>query len=88
MLAKYIYIFYNANMKTNLFAIRIKELRIKRGYTQTCLGELLGYKKTVICDWETRGKEPKFDVLIKISQIFNVTTDYLLGISLIDDKNK
>lgn len=68
-------------MKINNFATRLKELRLANGYTQGCLGEMVGYNKTVICDWETRGKEPKFDMLIKLSQIFKVSSDYLLGIT-------
>ena len=71
-------------MSNNKFSERLKQLRKKSGHTQTSLGELLGYNKTAICDWETRGKEPRFDILIKLAGIFNVSTDYLLGV----EKNK
>lgn len=80
MLAKKLVIYYIIVMKTNLFSERLKELRIKKKLTQGELGELLGYNKTAICDWETRGKEPRFDVLIKLCNIFKVSSDFLLGI--------
>lgn len=66
-------------MKNNLFSTRFKETRIKNGYTQELLASEIGYNKSAVCDWETRGKEPCFDVLIKIANILNVSTDYLLG---------
>ena len=67
-------------MKTNLFSIRLKEARIKNGYTQEMLANKIGYNKSAICDWETRGKEPNFDVLLKLLEILNVSADYLLGV--------
>ena len=67
-------------MKKNLFAQRLKETRKNKGYTQDFLAKMLGYNKSAICDWETRGKEPKFDILIELSNILDVTTDYLLGV--------
>lgn len=66
-------------MKNNLFSTRFKETRIKNGLTQELMANEIGYNKSAICDWETRGKEPSFDVLLKICKILNVSTDYLLG---------
>lgn len=66
-------------MKNNLFAIRLKETRIKQGFTQEMLAKEIEYNKSAICDWETRGKEPSFDVLLKLTKILNVSADYLIG---------
>ena len=65
--------------KMNLFSKRIKEARIKSGISQGAMAMQMGYNRSAICDWETRGKEPSFDVLLKICDILNVSADYLLG---------
>lgn len=65
--------------KANLFSIRFKETRIKRGISQGAMADEMGYNRSAVCDWETRGKEPSFDVLLKICDILNVSADYLLG---------
>ena len=67
-------------MKKNLFSKRLKETRKNKGYTQDFLAQMLGYNKSAICDWETRGKEPKFDILIELCNILDVTTDFILGV--------
>lgn len=64
----------------NKFAERIKGLRLENNLTQKELGEKLGYKKNSVCNWEARGKEPSFDVLLQIAILFKVSTDYLLGL--------
>lgn len=64
----------------NKFAIRVKELRLEKGWTQQELADKLDYKRNSICNWEIHNKEPDFDMLIKIAHIFNVSTDYLLGV--------
>lgn len=74
-------------MKRNLFAQRLKSRRKEKGYTQEFLGEMLGYNKSAICDWETRDKEPRYDILISLSQILDCTTDYLLGVVDTNDKD-
>ena len=67
----------------NKFGERVKELRLEHGLTQEQLAKELGYKKNSVCNWEIRGKEPDFDMLIRLALMFNVSTDYLLG--LVDD---
>ena len=71
---------YHINMKQNLFSQRLKEARIKNGLTQEQLAKEVGYNKSAICDWETRGKEPNFDILLKLVKILNVSADYLIGV--------
>lgn len=57
---------------------RIKELRIKNGLTQVDLANELGVTHQVISFYEN-GREPSYDILIKIAEFFNVSLDYLLG---------
>lgn len=60
---------------------RINELRISFGWTQVQLAQKLGVTKQTISNWENDNIQPSIDMLIKISKIFNVTTDYLLGLT-------
>lgn len=58
----------------------IKDLRMEHNLTQTALANKLGVKQGVITNWELRGSEPTAEYLIKLANIFQVTTDYLLGL--------
>ena len=62
------------------FENKIKELRIESGMTQKQLAERLGVAKSVVSYYEHGERFPSYDVLIKLSQIFHVTTDYLLNV--------
>lgn len=58
----------------------LKTLRLKENMTQAQLAQKLGVTKSVISAYETGLRLPSYDILIHISKIFNVTTDYLLGL--------
>ena len=58
---------------------RIKELRKKNGWTQEYLGDLVDVQKATISKYEKGIVEPSTEVLKKMSVLFNVSTDYLLG---------
>ena len=62
------------------FGNRLKTLRSQHGFTQFHLAERIGVTKSVISFYELRERSPSPDVLIKLSQVFHVSTDYLLGI--------
>ena len=51
------------------------------GLTQAQLGNMIGVTKSVISFYELQERSPSPDVLIKLSQIFHVSTDYLLGLT-------
>ena len=63
------------------FHLRLKQLRQKQGLTQGELANILGLKPTAISNYESNRNEPSFDKLIALSKEFDVTCDYLLGIS-------
>ena len=66
---------------------RIKHLREKKNMTQTELSEMLGMKTyTTVSKWESDDNFPKGRDLKKLAEIFNVSSDYLLGIDLHVDK--
>lgn len=66
---------------------RIKLLRKKNNWTQDELGNMLQVQKAAISKYET-GTIPLTDeTILKLSQIFNVSTDYLLGRDEKEQKN-
>ncbi len=62
------------------FGNRLKTLRLKENMTQQQLARKLGLTKSVISAYETGLRQPSYDVLIHIAKIYDVSTDYLLGI--------
>ncbi len=62
------------------FGDKLKTLRIQNNMTQEQLAHRLGLTKSVISAYETGARMPSYDILITISRIFKVTTDYLLGV--------
>lgn len=68
------------------FGERLKDLRKKRSLTQSQLGEKLNVTKASISGYENDTRSPDRETLVKIAEIFNVSTDYLLGRT--DDKEK
>ena len=58
----------------------LKELRLQSGMTQKDLATKIGVTKSVISYYELSERSPSPEVLIKLANIFHVSTDYLLGI--------
>lgn len=69
----------NVGIFTPVFSDKIKELRHIINMTQRELASELGVTQQTICKWENSIVMPSYEMLIKISYLFNVTTDYLLG---------
>ena len=63
------------------FNVRLKQLRQKNKLTQSELADILGIKPTAISNYESKRNEPSFDKLIALSKYFDVSCDYLLGVS-------
>lgn len=61
--------------------LRIKNLRLEKGLTQEQFAIRLGVTKSIISAYESGVRHPSLDMLVKISQSFNVTTDFLLGLN-------
>lgn len=57
----------------------IKELRIAHGMNQVEFAKKLSVTKQTISNWENNNIQPSIDMLIKIADYFNVSTDYLLN---------
>ena len=58
---------------------RIKLLREELKMTQQELANRLGGAKSTVAMYEKEDRNPSLDVLIKLSEIFNCSIDYILG---------
>ena len=68
-----------------IFGSRLKELRNDVGLKQSELASVFNVSKTTICQWETSKQEPSLEDIVKISEYFHVSADYLVGLD--DDLN-
>lgn len=59
---------------------RIYELRIAFGWSQVEMAKHLGVAKQTASNWENDNIQPSIDMLVRLAKLFNVTTDYLLGL--------
>lgn len=75
---------------------RIRQTREKNGLTQAALAKKLGISRSAVNAWELGVSVPSAQYLVELSKLFNVSTDYLLGldnkevvdISGLDDSEK
>ena len=68
-------------MQDNVFGKRLKYLRQEQGVSQKELGTRLGYCNQTVSFWESGQREPDLDAIKKIAVYFDVTSDFLLGLS-------
>ena len=57
----------------------IKRLRMARGLNQVEFARVMGVSKQCVSNWENDNVMPSIEMLVKIADFFNVTTDYILG---------
>ena len=57
----------------------IKKLRIVRGLNQVEFAKILCVTKQCVSNWENDNVVPSIDMLCKIADFFEVSTDYLVG---------
>lgn len=66
-------------MRCAEFAKKLKDLRKDHHVSQRELAEYLHLTPNSICEWENLRSEPSIDLLIKLSNYFQCSLDYLLG---------
>lgn len=66
----------------------LKLLRVQKGLTQKELASMLGIVQGTLSGWETGKYEIDNANLIKLSEIFNVSVDYLIGRETGSDTSK
>lgn len=65
---------------------RIYELRTQKGLSQKELGAILGVSNKAVSKWETGTAIPKTETLIKLAEVFEISTEELLS-SVCKDEN-
>ncbi|EOO24093.1 XRE family transcriptional regulator [Bacillus thuringiensis] len=69
----------------SIFGARVKTLRLEAGWSMKQLGEKIGevsgtsFAQTTVSNWENKGAEPPYSVLVVMANLFQVSTDYLVG---------
>lgn len=71
-------------MKTTL-SERLIELRKKNKLSQTAVAKRIGVTSSLISAYEKQERKPSIDTLISLADIYNVSTDYILGRTYRDD---
>ncbi|MDE6209091.1 MAG: helix-turn-helix domain-containing protein [Lachnospiraceae bacterium] len=61
-------------------SVRIKKLRQNEDLTQQQVAERIGACKSLISAYENGTRLPSYTNLIKLANLYKVSTDYLLGI--------
>lgn len=62
------------------FGYRLRALREKKDLTQTQVAKRLNLSKTTVSGYENNIKTPSLNVLVKLSILYGVSTDYILGL--------
>ena len=62
-----------------IFAERIKKLRLERGLTQEAVGEIIGVKRYAVYSYEKGRACPEMKSLVALADYFDVSMDYLAG---------
>lgn len=65
---------------------RLKQLRIKNGLKQQELADMFGLSSGTISFYESEQRKPDIDFIVAIAKYFDVSTDYLLGLTNAIDK--
>lgn len=65
----------------NLFLPRLRELLAESGKMQKDICDELGISKQKLSNWKTGYSEPNFDDIIMLAKYFDVSSDYLLGLT-------
>ena len=66
-------------MEKSKFAINMGKLRRERGLSQRQAALELGVSQALLSHYETDAREPKLEFVMKVSEFYGVTTDYILG---------
>ncbi len=64
----------------DVFAKRLKELRIEKGLSLDQLAKEINVSHVAIGRWERKLRIPNIEVLISLAKFFNISADYLLGL--------
>ena len=58
---------------------KLKALRVQYGFSQKQVAEKIGVSPSIVSGYETGERTPSTEILLSLSYLYNVSTDYLLG---------
>ncbi len=58
---------------------RIHSLRLSFGWSQVDVAQKLSVSKQTVSNWENDNIQPSIEMLVRLAELFHVSTDYLLG---------
>lgn len=64
-----------------MYGQRIREERLLKGLSQQQLAEMISTSQSTIGKYEREELQPNIEVIEKLCKIFEVSADYLLGLS-------
>jgi len=67
--------------KRHSFPERLRQLRQEQDLSQYALADSLNFSRGLLSNYEQGTREPDYDTLIVLASYFDVSTDYLLGIT-------
>lgn len=69
------------NLNMDIFGKRLKEVREAKGLSQIDLAKVLNTSRQNISRWELGQFEPNQETIVTIAKHFDISADYLLGLS-------
>lgn len=64
---------------SHTFSTRLKELRMNLNLRQDQVAKFVGVSKNAISTYENDARQPSFEILVRLANLYRVSTDYLLG---------
>lgn len=62
-----------------LIGDKLRQLRQENGLRQEQVARLVGADRSSISAWETDSRQPSYQSLVRLAEVYNVSTDFLLG---------
>ncbi len=59
----------------------LKELRLSQNLTQAEIAKVLSVKQNTYAQYESGQRQISIDALIKLAEYYDVSTDYILGLT-------
>ena len=74
-------------MEANIISSAIRTARQQSGMTQKEVAQALNKAQTTVTAWELGRAQPDASTIVALSKLFEVSTDYLLGVSRASNKD-
>jgi transcriptional regulator, cro/CI family len=66
----------------SVFSDRLKKKRLEKGLIQQEIADILKINRVTYTNWEKGNREPNLENVVKLANILDVATDYLLGMDV------